>query len=91
MNLFRSRDANILAYAIFLTVLAMALGYLYVSKSEILFENLRFQTYDSKMSKNLSAKADAAFAWAVATNSNGGGFSASRTCPQNVVFSGTVE
>ena len=67
-----ARRGNVLVYAIFLTVLAMSLAYVFLSKSEILFENLSFQTYDSKMSKNLSAKAELALNWDASANSDGG-------------------
>lgn len=48
----------------------MSLGYVFLSKSEVLLENLSFQGYDAKMARNLSAKADLALGWAASLNSN---------------------
>lgn len=68
----------------------MSLGYVFLSKSEVLLENLAFQGYDSKMGRHLSAKADLALKWAASLNSNGGEFRPARACPTSVTLSGTV-
>lgn len=81
---------SILVYAIFLTLLAMSLGYVFLSKSEILLENLSFQGYDAKMSRNIRGKADMALSWATSLNANGGNFQAALKCP-TVTMSGTTE
>ncbi|MFB0965769.1 MAG: hypothetical protein QMC36_09110 [Patescibacteria group bacterium] len=69
----------------------MALGYVYLSKSEILLENLSYQGYDARMAKNLSAKADMALSWAASLNADGGEYRPARACPTAVTLSGTVD
>jgi hypothetical protein len=83
------RRGNTIIYAIFLTVLASAIAYLLFAKSEALLENLSFQRYDLKLSRNLSAKADLVLKWENTLNSDGGYFPA-RTCPGAVTMSGTA-
>lgn len=68
----------------------MALGYVFLSKSEVLLENLSFQGYDAKMSRNLSAKADLTLNWETSLNADGGAFHAALDCPAAVTLSGTV-
>lgn len=69
----------------------MSLGYVFLSKSEVLLENLSLQGYDAKMGRNLSAKADLALGWAASLNTNGGEFRPARACPLSVTLSGTVD
>lgn len=68
----------------------MSIGYVFLSKSEVLLENLSFQGYDAKMARNLSASADITLGWAAMLNSNGGEFRPARACPSSVTLSGTV-
>lgn len=69
----------------------MTLGYVFLSKSEVLLENLSFQGYDAKMARNLSAKADLTLGWAASLNANGGDFRPARACPASVTLSGSVD
>ncbi|MDQ1344070.1 MAG: hypothetical protein QG650_790 [Patescibacteria group bacterium] len=68
----------------------MALGYVFLSKSDVLLENLSMQEYDARLSRNLSAKADLALNWESSLNADGAGFVAARECPPTVSMSGTV-
>jgi hypothetical protein len=88
MNMKTARG-SILIYAIFLSALASTVGYVLFMKADVLVENLSYQNYDAKLSRNAAAKADLAFKWETFLNVNGEGFAAARDCPE-VTMSGTL-
>lgn len=74
----------------FLSLLAMALAYAFVSKSEVLMQNLSIQEYDSKLSRSVVAKSGLVLKWAASLNADGRGFKPARECPQSVTLSGSL-
>lgn len=86
----RYHRGNVLIIALFLTNLAIVVGFVLVMRADSLVSGIENQERNFKLSKNVEEKARLTMRYEKAVNSDGSGFTNTKSCPATVTMSGTI-